>query len=107
MDYLYRVLIWFIPSALWGVAGVAFGPGIAMLFIGAIVGCSGCLYSLCEKFFGFQLKLFWSALIVSLVSLVFAALVFKGLSLQAAGYFLAVLFIPSYLINFLIKKLRL
>jgi hypothetical protein len=106
--YFYEVLTWFVASALWGAAGVAIGPGIIMLVIGLIVGGCGCLYSLGEKIFGYQLKLAWAGLIIFTASLTVTLLVLPSLALTTPGYIFMALFllIPSYLVIFILKKLH-
>jgi len=106
MDYLCRVFTWFILSILWGAAGVAVGPGVVMLIISLLVAICGCFYSLGEKIFDCQLSIFWSGLIVSVVTLFITLVVFGSFSLGANGYIFLTLFIliPSYLILFVVKK---
>ncbi len=108
MSYFYVVTAWLISSILWGGLGVAIGPGIMMLIVGLIVGGCGCLYSLGEKIFGYQLKLAWAGLIIFTASLTVTLLVLPSLALTTPGYIFMALFllIPSYLVIFILKKLH-
>jgi hypothetical protein len=106
MGYVYVVLIWFVASAAWAAMGAALGPGVMMLIVGSIVASCGCLYSLSEKIFHYQLRLTCSGLIVFAASSVVTLLVLPSLTLTITGSIFLALFIliPGYLILFILRK---
>jgi hypothetical protein len=104
MDYLYRILIWFFLSLIWGLIGVAAGPGIIMLFVGVTVGFSGSLLT-CLSSSSTSV----SGLMVFILSFILTLLLFQKSSLQGMEYLYLALFIsiPSYLIIYIQNKFRL
>ena len=62
MGYIFLIMTWLLAGAVWGGMVVVVGPGILMLLVGAIVAGCGCLYSLSERLFGYQLNYAWAGL---------------------------------------------
>ena len=100
---------WIFAALIWGVAGVAVGPGIIMLIVALFVAAAGCLISFSEKLFEFQLNLFWFGTAVCASALLIALLIFRNLTLQSIGVLYLAIFIslPSYLVPFVMVKLGL
>jgi hypothetical protein len=107
VGYIFLILTWFLAGAVWGGIGVAVGPGILMLIVVAIVASCGCLYSLSERLFGYQLELALAGLSIFSASLMVTIFVVPSLTFTGSGYIYMAVFvlIPSYLILFAVRKL--
>lgn len=107
MGYIFLIMTWLLAGAVWGGIGVAVGPGILMLLVGAIVAGCGCLYSLSERLFGYQLNYAWAGLSIFIASLMVIIFAVPSLKFTGPGhiYMAAFVLIPSYLILFAVRKL--
>jgi hypothetical protein len=102
------VLIWFVLSLVWGLLGVAFGPGIVMLIIALMLACSGSVFSAVRKLLGSRLSDLWSYFFVSVINVAFLFLFFDNTYGLNSGTIFLLLFVttPVYPILFFVSKLR-
>lgn len=100
MNYLTLILTWSALSCLWGVVGIAIGPGIVMLFVGVTIGGSGILFSIAEQLLRFKIRLCYAGLIVSVISLILTFLIFAKMPLTIGVIVFFAVFnaVPSFLI---------
>ena len=106
MQYVLIVGVWFTVSAICGLIGAKFGPGIAMFFMAVIVGVVGSCLNIIQGIRGIKTVMHYSGLAVAISSIALTYLIFSmdGMTYQAAVYFIAFISGISYLGSFLVGR---
>lgn len=80
MQYLKIFVLWLSVSTIWGLIGIAVGPGIVMLIIALTVGAAGYLLTTLLVFFDYRVHWLYTGMLVSALSLIVSAYLVKGAS---------------------------
>lgn len=107
MRYLAAVAIWLVLSALWGIVGVLYGPGIVMLLIASMVGAAGSLVTVIQLIGDYKGHPLGTGLIVAGAAFLLAWLSVAGPGMtRPAALFLALFIaVPSFSASFLANRL--